>query len=404
VLLLLSPSILPPPLRWRSLIPLPLAPTVVQATAPTTANNNNGGGGGLYSTLGIPRTASSSDIKRAYRKMALRHHPDKVPEKDRPNAERKFKEVAKAYEWLGDEKKRKLYDRYGERSLEPNFVPGPFDGAYSGASSGGSGGGGVGGGGFHFEKGGFPGGFGVGGGGSPFGGGGGLGGFADVDLNEILRQMMGMGIPPGMDNRRSYGAGPGVGTGVGGMGDRHRRPSASSSPSSGGSQKRQRRRTPSPPRPVHCSLDELCRGCTKRLRVTYPASDVTGGGDGGGGIRKRERVYEVRIEPGGRDGTVINFPSDDASGMPPIAFVVRERVHPYLQRSGDDLVWRCRLSTRQAERGARLKLPLPDGSVLEVELRGGTTSGERMRVPRRGMPSTGDGGRRGDVLIEFMVG
>jgi DnaJ family protein B protein 4 len=408
VLLLLSPSILQPPPRWCSLILPPLAPTVVQASAPTTANNkynNNGGGGGLYSTLGVPRTASSSDIKRAYRKMALRHHPDKVPEKDRPNAERKFKEVAKAYEWLGDEKKRKLYDRYGERSLEPNFVPGPFDGAYSGASSGGAGGGGGGGGGggFHFGNGGFPGGFGVGGGGPPFGGGGGgMGGFADVDLNEILRQMMGGGMPPGMDPRRSRGAGPGDGTGAGGMGNRHPRPSSST----GGGQKRQRRRTPSPPRPVHCSLDELCRGCTKRLRVTYPASDATGGGvNGGYGMRGgRERVYEVRIEPGCGDGTVLNFPSDDDSGMPPIAFVVRERVHPYLERRGNDLVWRCRLSMGQAERGARLKLPLPDGSVLEVVSRGGTMSGESTRVPGRGMPSAGGSGRRGDVLIEFVVG
>ncbi|KAL3821765.1 hypothetical protein ACHAXA_000264 [Cyclostephanos tholiformis] len=419
VLLLLFPSIPPPPSspwrRWCSILPPPaFPPSVVPATATTTGNNRNyngggggGGGGGLYSTLGIPRTASSSDIKRAYRKMALRHHPDKVPEGERHAAERRFKEIAKAYEWLGDERKRKLYDRYGERSLDPTFVPGPFDGAYAHASADGarSGGGGGGGDSFRFGNGGFPG-----------GGFGGLGGFANVDLNEILRRMMGGGggmhPPHGMETRRSHGAGTGGGTTSGwfgdvpggrdGMGDRHRRPSSSSS-GGGGHKRRRRRRTPSPPRPVHCSLDELCMGCTKRFRVTYPASDVAVGG-GGGIPKQRERVYEVRIEPGGRDGTLITFPRDEAADLPSIAFVIREREHPYLERAGDDLVWRCRLSTRQAERGAKIKLPLPDGSLLEVESKGGTKTGDRTRVAGRGMPSMADGGRRGDVLIEFVVG
>eukprot|EP00574_Skeletonema_japonicum_P010113 CAMPEP_0201723194 /NCGR_PEP_ID=MMETSP0593-20130828/7328_1 /ASSEMBLY_ACC=CAM_ASM_000672 /TAXON_ID=267983 /ORGANISM="Skeletonema japonicum, Strain CCMP2506" /LENGTH=118 /DNA_ID=CAMNT_0048214269 /DNA_START=156 /DNA_END=508 /DNA_ORIENTATION=+ len=77
----------------------------------------------LYQTLNIPRTATPSEIKKAYRKAALRHHPDKVPEEERCKAEHKFKEISKAYEWLSDEGKRKLYDRYGERSLDPNFSP-----------------------------------------------------------------------------------------------------------------------------------------------------------------------------------------------------------------------------------------------------------------------------------------
>ena len=162
--------------------------------------------------------------------------------------------------------------------------------------------------------------------------------------------------------------------------------------------------------PVHCSLEELFGGCTKRLRVTYPPSTAERGGGGGGvgggggGGVPRQRVCEVRIEPGGRDGTEIDFPPDADAGLPPVTFVVREKKHPYLERAGDDLTWRCRLTARQAERGARLRLPLPDGSVLEIESRKGTRSGERTRVTGRGMPSSGaDRGRRGDVLIEFVV-
>ena len=67
----------------------------------------------LYQTLSIPKTATQSEIKKAYRKAALQHHPDKVPKEQRTKAEHKFKEISKAYEWLSDEKKRELYDRYG---------------------------------------------------------------------------------------------------------------------------------------------------------------------------------------------------------------------------------------------------------------------------------------------------
>ena len=154
-----------------------------------------------------------------------------------------------------------------------------------------------------------------------------------------------------------------------------------------------------------CTLEELYAGCTKRLRVTYPPRRS----EGVDGVR-REGVYEVPISPGSKDGTVIDYPADEAADMPPISFVIRERGHPYLVRVGDDLVWRCRLTAGQAERGARLKLPLPDGTVVEVVSRGGTRSGERTRVPGRGMPSSGGGGdgdgdrgRRGDVVIEFVV-
>ncbi|MEL7431432.1 MAG: molecular chaperone DnaJ [Chlamydiota bacterium] len=69
-----------------------------------------------YSTLGISRTASAEEIKKAYRKKALKHHPDKNP--GNPNAEQAFKEVSEAYEVLSDENKRKVYDQYGEEGLK----------------------------------------------------------------------------------------------------------------------------------------------------------------------------------------------------------------------------------------------------------------------------------------------
>lgn len=68
-----------------------------------------------YKTLGLPKTATDDEIKKAYRKLALRYHPDK---NKAANAEEKFKEVAEAYEVLSDKSKREVYDKYGEDGLK----------------------------------------------------------------------------------------------------------------------------------------------------------------------------------------------------------------------------------------------------------------------------------------------
>lgn len=68
-----------------------------------------------YKTLGIPRGSTDEDIKKAYRKLALKYHPDKNKS---PGAEEKFKEVAEAYEVLSDKKKREMYDKFGEDGLK----------------------------------------------------------------------------------------------------------------------------------------------------------------------------------------------------------------------------------------------------------------------------------------------
>lgn len=68
-----------------------------------------------YKTLGIQKGATDDDIKKAYRKLALKFHPDKNKS---PGAEDRFKEIAEAYEVLSDKKKREVYDRYGEEGLK----------------------------------------------------------------------------------------------------------------------------------------------------------------------------------------------------------------------------------------------------------------------------------------------
>ncbi|EJP67162.1 chaperone protein dnaJ 2 [Beauveria bassiana ARSEF 2860] len=74
----------------------------------------------LYEVLSIEKTASSDEIKKAYRKAALKYHPDKVPEDQREASEVKFKEVTRAYEILADEQKRHLYDTHGMAAFDPS--------------------------------------------------------------------------------------------------------------------------------------------------------------------------------------------------------------------------------------------------------------------------------------------
>jgi molecular chaperone DnaJ len=84
-----------------------------------------------YEVLGVAKNASDDEIKKAYRKLAMKYHPDRNP--DNKEAEDKFKEAKEAYEMLSDEQKRAAYDRFGHAGVDPNagggFRPGGGDGA-----------------------------------------------------------------------------------------------------------------------------------------------------------------------------------------------------------------------------------------------------------------------------------
>ncbi|XP_065730098.1 dnaJ homolog subfamily B member 1 isoform X2 [Phocoena phocoena] len=84
-----------------------------------------------YQTLGLARGASDEEIKRAYRRQALRYHPDKNKE---PGAEEKFKEIAEAYDVLSDPRKREIFDRYGEEGLKGSGPSGGSSGGANGTS------------------------------------------------------------------------------------------------------------------------------------------------------------------------------------------------------------------------------------------------------------------------------
>jgi len=99
-----------------------------------------GMGQNYYQDLGLAKKASDKEIKKAYRKLALKYHPDKVPEDERKKAEEKFLKVSEAYAVLSDPEKRKVYDQYGKKGIEA-MEKGwkPNEGGFPGGGGGGGG-------------------------------------------------------------------------------------------------------------------------------------------------------------------------------------------------------------------------------------------------------------------------
>ncbi|EKU20728.1 hypothetical protein NGA_0674600, partial [Nannochloropsis gaditana CCMP526] len=308
-----------------------------------------------YTRLGLKRDANKKDIARAYRRMAVKTHPDKVSPDKRSEAEKKFKSITEAYEVLSDPKKRKIYDTYGEEGVRASAggVPPQGPGGYGfpgGASRARGFNGGDGGTRFFFNGREYR------GGPSPFdgggGGGGGGGGFAAEDVFERFFGDMFFG--PGANARPDPMGGS---RGFQGYQQQQRR-------------WQQQQQQSAKQEKMVCSLEELYRGTTRHVTVHSG---------------RREKTFRVEIKRGWKAGTKIQFaaaPSSPpsfppSSPFPPVVFILVEARHRYFTRRGDDLVWRKGLSTAQAAKDIVVKVPLLNGREVKVKV-------ERGRVPRDG--------------------
>jgi DnaJ-class molecular chaperone len=210
-----------------------------------------------YKILGVSKGANDDEIKKAYRKLALKYHPDK---NHAPGAEEKFKEIGEAYDVLSDPKKRQIYDQLGEEGLK-----GGMGGGGGGAPSGGmpNFGGMPGGGNFQYTYHGDPRAtfaqfFGTS---NPFenifGGGGGRGGSEDmdIDINELLGGFGGGGMGGRGGGGQQFRMGPG-------------------GPQMGGGFKRkpQRVQDPTIEKEVFVSLEEIAAGCEKKMKISRKVS------------------------------------------------------------------------------------------------------------------------------------
>jgi len=343
----------------------------------------------LYDALGIQPNASQDDIKKAYRKGALKYHPDK--NKDKPDAGEKFKEVSQAYEVLSDPEKRKVYDQFGLEYLLRGGPSAPPPGAEGGGMPGGFGGmpagfegfGGMPGGArsFHFSS-------------APGGG----GGFKFNDPSNIFAEFAkssaagGGGGMGGNDDIFNLLSGMGCG-GFGGTGR-----------SSGGAQMRsQRPKTPevtTVERPLPVTLEELFYGAHKKMKIKRKTYD-----EGTGKRRVEDKILEMDIKPGLKAGSKIKFKGvgdQEEGGQQDLALIVTEKEHATLRRDGDDIKATIELTLKEALTGWTRTVTTIDGRQLPVSGGGPTQPGHQERFPHLGMP-TKKSGERGDFVVEVKV-
>ena len=324
-----------------------------------------------YAILGVKKDATEDELKKAYKKLALKWHPDR----NINNAEAataKFKEVAEAYEVLIDKDKRQIYDTYGEDGLKGGMPGGGGGGMPSG-----------------FGSGGFP-------AGTTFRS------YSPGDADDIFRQFFGNSNPfGGGASFSSFGSGGAFGDddpfasfgGAGGSSGRGMR---------GKGRSRAMRKAEPVVHEFACSLEELARGTVKKMKVSRKLLDATGQ------TMTTSKVLEINVKPGWKDGTKITFENegDEVPGQEAadVVFVLKEKKHPHFQRDGDDIKYTVKLPLKDALLGAILEVPLLLGGVKKLDMRGRVLSPATIfKVAGEGMPLQKSSSTRGDLYIHVEV-
>lgn len=328
-----------------------------------------------YDKLGVSKGASADEIKKSYRKLAMKYHPDRNP--NNPQAEHKFKEISQAYEVLSDEQKRAAYDRFGEQAFEQ-------------------------------------GGMGAGGGSAGFQG---FGGFSDI-LDEMLRNMRG-GEGPSESQFHQNGADLRFNVDIsleeafkgttarvkyatyGGCSSCH------SSGSEGSS------------KPIKCTkcngygtvrvqqgvfiTERTCHACHGMGRViANPCRTCQGTGR-----TRKEKNLDVQIPAGVEDGARLRVAKEGEAGYRggaagDLYVFVTVRFHHLFKRQGKDLYCKVPISMVKAALGGAIDVPIIDGNRKEVAIPAGTQTGQVFRLKNLGMPGL-RGGSRGDLIVEVNV-
>jgi molecular chaperone DnaJ len=324
-----------------------------------------------YEVLGVSRTCTEVELKTAFRKLAMQHHPDRNPGDN--DCEHKFKEINAAYDVLKDGDKRAAYDRFGHAAFEQ---------------------GGMGAGGFSSDFGSafadiFEGIFGMQGG--PRGRSSGRERGSDLRYNmEITLEDAYLGktaqirIPTSVTCEACSGSGAKAGTKpktcatCGGMGRvRHAQ--------------------------GFFTLERTCPNCQGRGQVIDDPCKSCGGG----GRVTRERALSVNIPAGVEDGTRIRLAGEGEAGVrggPPgdLYIFLSLTPHEFFQRDGADLHCRVPISMVSAALGGEVEVPSIDGSKARVKIPGGTQTGRRFRLSGKGMPVLRSK-QTGDMYVQVSV-
>ncbi|CAN4078886.1 unnamed protein product [Withania somnifera] len=299
-----------------------------------------------YKILQVDKNAKDDDLKKAYRKLAMKWHPDKNPN-NKKEAEAKFKQISEAYEVLSDSQKRAIYDQYGEEGLKGQ-VPPPD------AAAGGPGGA------TFFQTGEGPNVF----------------RFNPRNANDIFSEFFGFSSSMfGDDIFSSFGEGRPMNTGP--------------------------RKAPPIERTLPCSLEELYKGTTKKMKISREIADASGK------TLPVEEILTIDVKPGWKKGTKITFP-EKGNEEPNIVssdlvFIVDEKPHSVFTRDGNDLVIIQKISLAEALTGYTVHLTTLDGRKLTIPINNVIHPNYEEVVPREGMPIPKEPSRRGNLRIKFNI-
>lgn len=327
-----------------------------------------------YEVLGVEKTASGDEVKRAYRRLALKFHPDNC-KGDKADAEAKFKEVSEAYEVLSDPEKRQRYDRFGHEGLRGAGVHDFSNMGFGDIFS-------------MFED--ILGGFGQG---SPFGRRGGPRRGYDLETEvEVTLEEVAAGAEKTLEFERDdycdHCAGSGAKPGT----QPKRCPTCAGR---GQVQQAMQSLFGTSVRIVPCPH---CQGRGTRIEDPCPRCHGTG-------RQRKHRVLTVRVPPGIHDGQAVRLrgegePGDAAAPRGDLHCYVRVRPHPLLARNGNDLICEVPISFAQAALGGQVQVPTLAG-LEPVDVPAGTQFGDVFTLRRRGLPDVRTG-RPGDQLVRMV--
>lgn len=325
-----------------------------------------------YKILGIQKGASDDDIKKAYRKLALKYHPDK---NKAPGAEERFKEIAEAYEVLSDKKKRDIYDTHGEEGLKSG-IPGGNTGSNQFTYQ------------FHGDpRATFAQFFGSA---SPF--------QAFFDMGGTGNRMFGF-PDDDMDVDDPFGLGLGS-TRPGGPGGAFRSHSFNfhNSPS------RNKDKLQDPPieHDLYVSLEDITKGCTKKMKISRKVLQPDGT------TKKEDKVLTINVKPGWKAGTKITFQREGDQGRnkipADIVFIIRDKPHPHFKREGSDIRYTAKISLKQALCGCTIDVPTMTGKSIPLHFTGEIIKPNTVRrIQGHGLPLPKEPSRRGDLIVMFDI-
>jgi len=324
-----------------------------------------------YEVLGVTRTSTEVELKAAFRKLAMQHHPDRNPgDKD---CDHRFKEINEAYDVLKDGDKRAAYDRFGHAAFEHGGMGGGhgfgadfgstfadiFEGIFGMGSARGRSSGRERGSDLRYNM--------------------------EITLDEAFRgKTAQIRIPTSVVCEACSGSGAKVGT----------KPKPCSS--CGGAGKIRHAQG-------FFTLERTCPTCHGRGQVIDDPCKVCGGG----GRVTRERTLSVNIPAGVEDGTRIRLAGEGEAGLrggPPgdLYIFLEVASHEFFQRDGADLYCRVPISMASAALGGEFEVPAIDGSKVKFKVPSGTQTGRRFRLAGKGMPVL-RAKQTGDMYVQVAV-